>query len=342
MIGTSGRSCLGDFAFYTYHRRLKGTAIPDSDQAMSDQPSFLTKLKRRNVVRMAGLYLVGAWLLVQVAGTVPPMFGAPDWLPRSIVVLLAIGFVPALILSWVFELTPDGLKREAELPPEQSIAPQTARRMDRMIITVLVLALGYFVFDKFALGPRHETALAHTAPWPNEVSTPMVSAKSIAVLPFENLSSDKENAYLADGIQDEILTKLASIADLKVISRTSTAKYKSKPEDLKVVSQQLGVANVVEGTVQKASDKIRVNVQLIDARADSHLWAKSYDRDAKDVFAVESEVSQEIADALQAKLSPNEANTLAIAPTRDPEAYDLFLKGEYEQRAAESSLQGEG
>ena len=159
--------------------------------------------------------------------------------------------------------------------------------------------------------------------------------KSIAVLPFENLSSEKENAYFADGIQDEILTKLASIADLKVISRTSTAKYKSKPEDLKTVSQQLGVATVLEGTVQRAGDKVRVNVQLINARADSHLWAKTYDRDIKDVFAVESEVSQEIADALQAKLSPNETNTLVTAPTKDPEAYDSFLKGEYAEREAE-------
>jgi Tol biopolymer transport system component len=137
------------------------------------------------------------------------------------------------------------------------------------------------------------------------------------------------------------LTKLASVADLKVISRTSTAKYKSKPEDLKIVSQQLGVANVVEGTVQRAGEKVRVNVQLIDARADTHLWAKSYDRDVKDVFTVESEVSQEIADALQARLSPNEANLIAAAPTKDSEAYDLFLKGEYEQHAAESSLKGE-
>jgi TolB-like protein/class 3 adenylate cyclase/Tfp pilus assembly protein PilF len=172
-------------------------------------------------------------------------------------------------------------------------------------------------------------------------STLAAPEKSIAVLPFENLSVDKANAYFADGIQDEILTKLASIADLKVISRTSTAKYKSKPEDLKTVSQQLGVANVVEGTVQRAADKVRVNVQLIDARADAHLWAKTYDRDVEDVFAVESEVSQEIADALQAKLSPNETNTLAAAPTKDPEAYDSFLKGEYEEREAESSLKAE-
>ena len=172
-------------------------------------------------------------------------------------------------------------------------------------------------------------------------STSAIQEKSVAVLPFENLSEDKANAYFADGIQDEILTKLATIADLKVISRTSTAKYKSKPEDLRTVSQQLGVATVLEGSVQKAADKVRVNVQLIDARADSHLWAKSYDRDLKDVFAVESEVSQEIADALRAKLSPNEANTLAAAPTKDSEAYDLFLKAEYEHHEAETSFKSE-
>ncbi len=165
--------------------------------------------------------------------------------------------------------------------------------------------------------------------------------KSIAVLPFENLSDDKGAAYFADGIQDEILTKLAGIADLKVISRTSTAKYKSKPEDLKTVSQQLGVATVLEGSVQKAADKVRVNVQLIDAQADSHLWAKTYDREIQDIFAVESEVAQEIADSLQAKLSPAEATKLATAPTKDTAAYDLFLKGEFEQRVANSNLRPE-
>ena len=298
--------------------------------------NFFTELKRRNVIRMAGLYLVGAWLLVQVAGTVLPMFGAPEWLPRSIVVLLAIGFVPALIFSWVFELTPQGLKRDEDVAPEQSIAPQTARRMNRMIIAVLVLALAYFGFDKWVLAPQREAAQSHLAHLPNESSSP-VNAKSIAVLPFEDLSEDKGNAYFADGIQDEILTKLAGIADLKVVSRTSTAKYKSKPEDLKIVSQQLGVATVVEGTVQRAGDKVRVNAQLIDARADTHLWAKSYDRDIKDVFAVESEISQEIADTLQAKLLPHEASALATAPTQDLEAYDLFLKGDYEEHEAETS-----
>jgi TolB-like protein len=168
-----------------------------------------------------------------------------------------------------------------------------------------------------------------------------IPEKSIAVLPFDNLSDDKGAAYFADGIQDEILTKLASIADLKVISRTSTAKYKSNPEDLKTVAQQLGVANVLEGSVQKAGDKVRVNVQLIDAHADSHLWAKTYDRDLADVFAIQSEVAQEIADSLKAKLSPTEANAVASAPTKDTQAYDLFLKGEFEHRVANSNFRSE-
>src|SRR5215472_13693172 len=162
--------------------------------------------------------------------------------------------------------------------------------------------------------------------------------KSIAVLPFENLSEEKGNAYFAEGIKDEILTKLAAVRDLKVISRTSTAKYQSKPDNLKTVAQELGVSTILEGAVQKAGDKVRVNVQLIDARADTHLWAKSYDRDLKDILAVESEVSQEIAEALQANLSSTESHALASAKTRDAEAYDFFLRGEYEFNQAESIL----
>jgi TolB-like protein/Flp pilus assembly protein TadD len=172
-------------------------------------------------------------------------------------------------------------------------------------------------------------------------STSIVPEKSIAVLPFENLSEEKANAYFADGTQNEILTKLAGVGDLKVISRTSSAKYKSKPEDLKTVARELGVATVLEGSVQKAGDRVRVNVQLIEARSDTHLWAKSYDRDLKDIFAVESEVAQEIAETLRAKLSPSQSNILATAPTRDTEAYDLFLKAEYQERLAESTYKGE-
>src|ERR1043166_2429379 len=200
------------------------------------------------------------------------------------------------------------------------------------VLLLVVIGAGVFVFQ------RQKTK---AAPGQSETTASTIPAKSIAVLPFENLSDDKSAAYFADGIPDQILTKLASIADLKVISRTSTARYKSKPEDLRTVSQQLGVANVLEGSVQKAADKVRVNVQLIDARADSHLWAKTYDRDIKDVFAVETEVAQEIADSLRAKLSPAEASTVASVPTQDTAAYDLFLKGEFEYRFASASLRPE-
>src|SRR4029077_4990495 len=235
-----------------------------------------------------------------------------------------------LVLAWAFELTREGIRRTEDVDLAQM---QTKSHAWIYIVVVgAVVSLGLFFLGRYTFGSK-------TTPRLSEAATgSSIPQKSIAVLPFENLSDDKGAAYFAEGIQDEILTKLASIADLKVISRTSTARYKSKPEDLRTVSQQLGVANVLEGSVQKAADKVRVNVQLIDARADSHLWAKTYDRDIKDVFAVESEVAQEIADSLQAKLSPAEASTLATHPTEDTAAYDLFLKGEFQLRAANVSL----
>jgi TolB-like protein/Flp pilus assembly protein TadD len=296
--------------------------------------NFFAELKRRNVYKVAVAYAVVGWLLVQVATQVLPFFEIPNWAVRLVVLAIVIGFPIALVIAWAFELTPEGLKRTEDVDP----ATQGQRKPHAWIYVVIIgaaFSLGLIFIGRY-------TAQRIQAPRQSEAATASsIPQKSIAVLPFENLSDDKGAAYFADGIQDEILTKLASIADLKVISRTSTAKYKSKPEDLKTVSQQLGVATVLEGSVQKAADKVRVNVQLIDARADSHLWAKSYDRDMKDVFAVESEVAQEIADSLQAKLSPAEANTLATAPTKNTAAYDLFLKGEFEQRAANTSLKTE-
>src|SRR5881394_2854968 len=288
--------------------------------------NFFAELKRRNVIRFAGLYLVGAWLLVQVAGTVLPMFGAPDWLPRSIVIMLVIGFIPALIFSWIFELTPQGLKRDEDVAPEQSIAPQTGRRMDRMIIAVLVLALGYFALDKFVLAPRRVTtdALPHTSSLPNDAD---INPKSIAVLPFENLSSDKENLYFAEGIQDEILTRLAKIATLKVISRTSTQHYQSAPKNLREIAKQLGVAHILEGSVQKSADTVRINVQLINAATDTHLWSDTFDRKVTDLLSVETEVAKSIADQLRAKLSGQEQELIAAKPTDNPQAYDAYLRG---------------
>src|SRR5436189_909492 len=292
--------------------------------------NFFTELKRRNVIRFAGLYLVGSWLLVQVASTVLPMFGAPEWLPRSIVILLAIGFVPALIFSWVFELRPQGLKRDEDVRPEESIAPQTGRRMNRMIIAALVLALGYFAFDKFVLAPRRAAA-------PND-SPSAASAKSIAVLPFESLSEEKSNAYFAEGVQDEILTRLAKVADLKVIARTSTQRFKSAPENLPDIAKQLGVLNILEGSVQKAGDQVRVNVQLINALTNAHLWAEIYDRKLTDIFAVESDIAKTIADSLRAKLTGSEKQMMAAQPTSDTTAYELYHKGRslWEKRSGDN------
>ena len=301
---------------------------------MSNKPSFFAELKRRNVYKVAVAYAVVGWLLVQVATQVFPFFEIPNWAVRLIVLAIVIGFPVALVIAWAFELTPEGLKRTEDV----DLGPQARKKSHAWIYVVLVaavLSIGLFLLGRY-------TASNSAAPRPREAAnSSSIPQKSIAVLPFENLSDDKNAAYFADGIQDEILTKLASIADLKVISRTSTAKYKSKPEDLKTVSQQLGVATVLEGSVQKAADKVRVIVQLIDARADTHLWAKTYDRDLADVFAIQSEVAQEIADSLKAKLSPAEANTVASAPTKDTEAYDLFLKGEFEHRVANSNFRPE-
>ena len=303
---------------------------------MSEKLSFFAELKRRNVIRMAGLYLVGAWLLTQVASTLLPAFDIPSWMLRGLIVTLALGFIPAVIFSWVFQLTPEGLKREEA--PGQSITPQTGRRMDRMIIVVLVLALGYFAFDKFVLTPRREAAFVASAA-PNE-SRSVINAKSIAVLPFQNLSEEKQNEYFADGVQDQILTDLSHIADLKVISRTSVMQYKSGlARNLREIGQQLGVAHVVEGSVQRAANKIRVNAQLIDARTDAHVWAQTYDRDLADVFIIQSEIAKAIAGQLQAKLSPKENSAINERPTSDVAAYDLYLRAKqliYEGEVAPS------
>lgn len=285
---------------------------------------FLERLKQRKLVQWAIAYVAAAFALLQGIDIVAQQFGWPEGVRRGITLALVVGFFVTLVLAWYH-------------------GERGAQRVTgtELLIIGLVLALGGGFLWRFAAASRAPDNQTMAAP--NESKVPnrpvAIPDKSIAVLPFESLSEDKSNAYFADGIQDEILTRLAAIADLKVISRTSTAKYKSKPEDLKIVSQQLAVAHVLEGSVQRAGDKIRVNVQLIDARADSHLWAKSYDGDAKDIFGVETQVSQQVADALQAKLSPAAATAIAAAPTNNSAAYDLFLRGEYEERRAEDELE---
>src|SRR5690242_4920972 len=280
-----------------------------------DPGKFFGELKRRNVYKVAVAYAVVAWLLVQVATQVFPFFEVPNWAIRLVVLVLAIGFVVALVFSWVFELTPAGLKRTEDVEVGESMTKGTGRRIDFVIIAVLLLIIGIFAYQRFAR-PRVTSPTGAQIP-----------EKSIAVLPFENLSDNKENAYFTDGVQDEILTDLSKIADLKVISRTSVMQYKSGvARNLRKIGEELGVAHVVEGSVQRAANKIRVNAQLIDARNDAHLWAQTYDRDLADVFAIQSEIAKAIADQLQAKLSPNEKKAIERPPTTDLAAFDLYSR----------------
>jgi len=285
---------------------------------MGKQLSIFGELKRRNVFRAAAFYAASAWLLVQVATQVFPLFHVAEWVMRWIVVASIIGFPCAIVFSWFYEWTPRGLQRESELSPNESISRQTGRTLDRWIIAILLLAVVLLLTDRLILRQSEKPALASPIP-----------EKSIAVLPFDNLSRDPENAYFAEGVQDEILTRLAKVADLKVISRTSTQHFQSSPENLPAIAQQLGVAHVLEGSVQKANDKVRLNVQLIKAASDAHLWADTFDRKVTDIFAVESEVAQTIAETLQAKLTGSEKILLAKKPTANPEAYELYLKGRF-------------
>jgi len=275
---------------------------------------FLTELKRRNVYRAAVAYGVVAWFLTQLTTQVFPFFEIPNSAVRFVVIALAVGFPIAMLLSWLYEFTPEGIVRTEDLHPAQarSIQRATGRILDFIIIGVLLLVIAMLI-----VGRR---------PFYKQTGE-SISQKSIAVLPFENLSEEKANAYFADGVQDEILTRLSKIADLKVISRTSTQHYNSAPENLREIARQLGVAHILEGRVQKSGDAVRVNVQLIKAANDSHLWADTFDRKLTDIFSVESEVAKAIADQLRAKLTGQEEQVIAAKPTDNPEAYDAYLRG---------------
>ena len=281
--------------------------------------NFFGELKRRNVYKVAVAYVVVAWLVIQAGSILFPTFDAPVWAMKILVVLLVLGFVPAVIAAWAFEITPEGIKRESEVDPDQSITHHTGRKIVAFTVIVAVIAAALLSFQLIRRSPAPGNEQSGS-------TLPMVE-KSLAVLPFQNLSSDKENAYFTDGVQDEILTHLSRIAELKVISRTSVMQYKSgAPRNLREIGQQLGVAHVVEGSVQRAANKVRVNAQLLDARTDAHLWAQTYDRDLADVFAIQSEIAKAIADQLQAKLSPNEKKAIEQPPTTDLAAFDLYSR----------------
>ncbi len=273
---------------------------------------FFEELKRRNVLRVAAAYVVVSWLIIQVVETVFPVFGFGDAGIRLVIIVLAIGLIPALILSWAFEITPEGLKKEKDVDRSQSVTAHTGKKLDRWIMVVLVVALVYFAFDKFALSPQREAEqLASVAEEArkegrSQALTESYGEKSIAVLPFADMSAMHDQEYMSDGIAEELLNLLVKIPELRVISRTSAFAFKGKDIDIPTIAEQLNVAHILEGSVRKAGDRIRITAQLIEARSDTHLWSETYDRVLDDIFAIQDEISAAIASALKIQLLGNE------------------------------------
>jgi TolB-like protein/Flp pilus assembly protein TadD len=277
--------------------------------------SFFRELRRRNVYRAAAAYAVAGWLVVQIATQVLPIFDVSALALRIIVLVIVAGFPLVLISAWVYEVTPQGIVRTEDVPPNVSITRRTGQRLNAVIIGTLVIAVSFLIAQRYLFPQKAADTKS------------VVSDKSIAVLPFANLSEDKSNAFFAEGIQDEILTRLAKIGALKVISRTSTQRYASSPDNLPEIARQLGVANILEGSVQKIGDAVHINVQLIRAATDDHLWAEIYNRKLDDIFGVQGEVASAIALALNAKLSGAEQVAVAQKPTQNPAAFEAYLRG---------------
>ena len=303
--------------------------------------SFFEELKRRNVVRVGIAYAVGAWVLLQIFDVVGEILDLPDWGGKLILVLIVIGFFLTLFLAWAFELTPEGIKREHEVDRSQSITPKTGKKLNNAILVMMAVAIAYLLFDKFYLSQQLEELGSESArqaaaqpkepssPGANPAATKPIDRQSIAVLPFDNRSRLEEDEFFVEGIHDDLLTNLARIGSLKVISRTSVGKYRDTEKSIPEIAGELGVATVMEGAVQRSGNTVRINVQLIDAQTDEHLWAEIFDREltADNLFAIQSEISAEIAKALQATLSPREQQRLTERPTENLAAYNAYLRG---------------
>lgn len=300
---------------------------------------LLKELKRRNVFKVAIAYAVTTWILLQLTDVLTQILGLPEWAPKLILLMLVVGFVPALILAWAFELTPQGIKLEKDVKRTESVAPRTGRKLDYVIIVSLGLSLGYFIWESRFEQKTAEIELARdAAPIEEsivEVAVPEVDleameidSNSIAVLPFANRSADAEDIYFTDGIHDDLLTQLSKIDAFSVISRTSVMEYRDTTKNLRQIAQELSVANVMEGSVQRAGDRVRINVQLIDAYTDEHLWAEIYDREltTNNLFDIQSEIAKAIAGALKATLTDSELADVADVPTENVAAYDLYLQ----------------
>ena len=276
-------------------------------------PNFFAELKRRNVYKVAVAYTVVGWLVIQISSTVLPTFHASEWILQTLLVLVAIGFPIALVIAWAFELTPEGIKRTGDVDLAASTRQPRKHAWIFVVIVGAAFSIGLFFIGRYT---ARNTAGALELP-----------AKSIAVLPFDNLSDDKQNSYFATGVQDQILTNLAKVSELKVISHTSVRRYKSGIQrNLREIGRQLGVAYIVEGSVQRAGDRLRINAQLIDARTDANVWAETYDRTAADLFAIQSELAQSIVTQLKTKLSPKQRAEIEERPTQDLVAFELYLQ----------------
>jgi TolB-like protein len=297
---------------------------------------FLAELKRRNVFRMAGLYLVGAWLIVQVAETLLPIFNTPDWVLQALVVLLALGLVPALVFSWIYELTPEGLKRDEGASASTAGGAQTARRMDRVLIVVMALALAFFALDRFVLSgvsvpDRAAEPIADAAvdavPTADAGTAPVsVDPKSIAVLAFANMSADPDNEYFSDGVAEEILNALAKIDGLKVAGRTSSFYFKGRNESLATIGSTLGVAHVLDGSVRKQGTRLRISAQLLRVSDGVQMWTETFDGTDADVFALQERIARRVTSELRVALNAGQGDVLVAAGTADPEAYALYLR----------------
>ena len=296
--------------------------------------SFFEELKRRNVFRVAIAYLAGAWLLIEVAGTLFPVFGVPDWGVRFVVIVLALGFLPALIISWAYELTPEGLKREKDVVRDASITRITAKRMDGITIGLIVVALAFIMADRMWLSPKFAVQPAPTTDTEvvtdnveSSESEPQYPPNSIVVLPFVNMSAEPENEFFSDGIAEEILNVLASIPELKVAARTSAFAYKGTNINISRIAEELGVSHILEGSVRKAGNQVRVTAQLIQASDGFHLWSASYDRELTNIFAIQDEIAESIAAALKVSLRLESRPAGNLTGTNSIEAYEHYLKG---------------
>jgi TolB-like protein/Tfp pilus assembly protein PilF len=294
--------------------------------------SLYQEFKRRNVFRVAVAYLALAWLLTEVSGTLLPGFGVPDWGFRFVVIVLVLGFVPVLIFTWAFEITADGVKREKDIVRDSSTEQRTARRLDFLTIGLIVVALAFIAVDRLWLGTKPEatppTASGQAAEKiPAAVTGAELRSNSIAVLPFANRSARDEDTFFVDGIHDDLLTQLAKIDDLKVISRTSVMEYRDTSKKIAEIAGELGVATIMEGGIQRAGDRIRINAQLIDVSTDEHLWAETFDREmsVENIFEIQSEIARQIVNAVRGELSLEEVATLQQLPTRSLEAYEAYM-----------------